>query len=291
MKKINAHIVMGFFLFLFGLNVNAQSSTKLPPKSIAPYPLEITYFKTTNIIFPSAIVGVDRGSKDVLAQKAIGAANILQLKAARDSFPETNLTVITADGKLNSFVINYDPKPSVLNISMKERDNKNSIFLSPGSVNEAEVTTYATHALYSKYKGRKVKHRKYGIRFGLNGIFIRDNLMYLRLTITNTSNISYDIDQLRFFIRDQKKAKRTASQEIEITPVHIQNKVTKIDGRSSQALVVAVPKFTIPDKKYFAIQLFEANGGRHIELSVKNRTIIKAAVLPILQINRKYTYQ
>ena len=55
--------------------------------------------------------------------------------------------------------------------------------------------------------------------------------------------------------------------------------------------MVAIPKFTIPDKKYLAVQLFEANGGRHIELSVKNRTIIKAAVLPKLQINRKYTYQ
>lgn len=288
MKKINARMVMGFFLFLFGLNVNAQSI--LQPKSIAPYPLEVTYFKTTNIIFPSAIVGVDRGSKDVLAQKAKGAANILQLKAARDSFPETNLTVITADGKLNSFVINYNPKPSVLNVSLKDIDNKNVIFLSPGSVNEAEVNTYATHALYSKYKGRKVKHRKYGICFGLNGIFIRDNLMYLRLTITNTSNISYDIDQLRFLIRDQKKAKRTASQEIEITPVHIKNKITKINGRSSQTLVVVVSKFTIPNKKYLAIQLFEANGGRHIELSVKNRTIIKAAVLPTLESNVKNSH-
>ena len=71
-----------------------------------------------------------------------------------------------------------------------------------------------------------------------------------------------------------------APKEIEINPVHLQNNVTKINGRSSQTLVVAVPKFTIPDKKYLAIQLFEANGGRHIELSVKNRTIIKAAVLP-----------
>ncbi|MDT0677049.1 conjugative transposon protein TraN [Autumnicola musiva] len=290
MKKINALMVIGFLLFLFGLNVNAQSSTKLQPKSIAPYPLEITYFKTTNIIFPSAIVGVDRGSKDVLAQKAKGAANILQLKAARDSFPETNLTVITADGELNSFVINYTPKPSVLNVSMKERNSKNVIFPSPGSVNEADVTTYATHALYSQYKGRKIKHSKYGIRFGLNGIFIRDNLMYLRLTITNKSNISYDIDQLRFFIRDQKKAKRAASQEIEITPVHIQNEATKIAGQSSQTLVVAVPKFTIPDKKYFAIQIFEANGGRHLKLSVKNSTIIKASVFPTLESNVKYSH-
>ncbi|UCS95202.1 conjugative transposon protein TraN [Echinicola marina] len=282
MKKISARMVMGFFLFIFVFNANAQKVTGLQPRTIAPYPLEVTYFKTTNIIFPSAIVGVDRGSKDVLAQKAKGAANILQLKAARNGFPETNLTVITSDGRLSSFVVNYAPEPSMLNVSLTGTGNKNVIFLSPGSVNEADVTAYSKRALYSKYKGRKIKDKKYGIRFGMNGIFIHDNLLYLRLNIANKSNISYDIDQLRFFIRDQKKAKRTASQEIEITPVHIQNDVIKIKGQSSQTLVVAVPKFTIPDKKYFAIQLFEANGGRHMELHVKNRTIIKATVLPVL---------
>lgn len=44
---------------------------------------------------------VDRGSKDVLAQKAKGVESILQVKAAKTNFDETNLTVINADGKLS----------------------------------------------------------------------------------------------------------------------------------------------------------------------------------------------
>ena len=65
--------------------------------------LDITYSKTTSLVFPFSIKGVDRGSKDVLAQKAKGVENVLQLKAARRSFPETNLTIITADGNLHHF--------------------------------------------------------------------------------------------------------------------------------------------------------------------------------------------
>jgi len=56
------------------------------------------FLKTTNIIFPYSIVSVDIGSRDVLAQKAKGVENILQIKAARDSFPQTNISIITADG-------------------------------------------------------------------------------------------------------------------------------------------------------------------------------------------------
>ena len=68
------------------------------PKSIAPYRIEIGYVKTSNLIFPSAIKSVDRGSSWVLAQKAPGVENILQIKAAQPNFKETNVTVVTADG-------------------------------------------------------------------------------------------------------------------------------------------------------------------------------------------------
>ena len=74
MKKISAVIVTGFFLLTIIISAQAQESINANTeiKAIAPYPLTITCSKTTNIIFPYAIISVDRGSKDVLAQKAGG---------------------------------------------------------------------------------------------------------------------------------------------------------------------------------------------------------------------------
>lgn len=281
MKTINAVMTMGLFLFLAIFSANAQQPAGVQVKTIEPYKLDIGYSKTTNIIFPHAIISVDRGSKDVLAQKAKGVENILQVKAARDSFPETNLTVVTADGSLNSFVINYAEQPSTLNLSLVGA-KANTIFLSPENINQAEIQSYAQAASTSKKKMRGIKDKDYGIRFQMNGLFIQNEVLYLRITIENQSNINYDVDQLRFFIRDQKKANRTATQEIEITPVYVQNDTDKVDGNSQHTMVFALPKFTIPDKKYLAIQLMEKNGGRHLELHVKNKTIVKAAVLPAL---------
>jgi conjugative transposon TraN protein len=279
MKKISAVMVMGFFLLTTIISVQAQEliNTNIRVKAIAPYPLTITYSKTTNIVFPYAIISVDRGSKDVLAQKAEGVQNVLQVKAAKQNFAQTNLTVITADGKLNSFLIDYAEQPSVLNISLDTGEKKSSISILSQTVNQAEVQKYAKLALVSKEKVNSVKDKRFGIRMKLNGLFIHDNTMYLRVSIANKTNINYDIDQLRFYIRDQKKAKRTATQELEIKPLYGQGDTSVIVGHAEKVFVYAVPKFTIPDKKYLAIELMEKNGGRHLQLHLKNRTIVKAA--------------
>lgn len=282
MKTISVVMTIGLFLFLAIFSANAQQPASVQVKTIEPYKLDIAYSKTTNIIFPHAIISVDRGSKDVLAQKAKGVENILQVKAARDSSPETNLTVVTADGRLNSFILNYTQQPAVLNISLNGTPKENVIFLSPENVNQAEIQSYAQASATSKKKVRGIKDKDFGIRFQMSGLFIQDEVLYVRLNIENQSNINYDIDHLRFFIRDQKKASRTATQEIEITSVYVENNTDKVDGNSQQTMVFALPKFTIPDKKYLAVQLMEKNGGRHLELHVKNKTIVKATVLPEL---------
>src|ERR1700743_3117645 len=96
---------MGFIL-LMGATAFAQDRTKTS-EVIQPQLLAVTFAKTTNLIFPYAIKSVDKGSKDLLVQVAKGVENIIQVKAAVQGFEETNLTVITADGKLYSYVVDY----------------------------------------------------------------------------------------------------------------------------------------------------------------------------------------
>ncbi len=268
MKKISA--VMGLLILLSGFNVHAQT------KSIEPYHVSIAFSKTTNIIFPYSIVSVDIGSRDVLAQKAKGADNILQIKAAKEQFAQTNISIITADGKFTSFLVDYAEAPSVLNISFAGEVKQNTISIPSEAINQEQMEHYASIAAASEERMNGIKDKAFGIRFKLNGIFIQGEIMLLRFNIANETNIDYDIDQMRLYIRDQRKSKRTATQEIEITPALVQNSVSKVAAQSDSTIVFVVPKFTIPDKKYLAVQLMEKSGGRNLELHVKNKKIIKA---------------
>lgn len=281
MKNFNL-LMIGFLVFL-SIGVFAQKRHSNNISKIESDSLLIAYSKTTNIIFPFAIKSVDKGSPDILVQKAKGLENILQIKAAQKGFFQTNLTVVTADGKLYSFVLNYDEELPQLNFSLNKTKNvAQDVYFSDDIRNEEDVQEYSKIAFYDKKKLRGEKESNYDIDFSLNGIFIRDDVMYYRIKITNNSKINYDIDQLRFFIRDAKKIKRTASQEIEITPIYILNNVVKIDSDAENTFVFALPKFTIPEKKYLAIQLMEQNGGRHVELHVKNTKLVQVTVLPKL---------
>ena len=242
--------------------------------------VQIAYSKTTSIVFPYAIKSIDKGSQDILMQKAKGVENILLLKAAKQNFIQTNITVVTADSRLYVFVLNYDEVCPDLNI---KADNSaivnNDILFSLDNENQKKIEQYSKLALLKKKKISGLKSSRFDINLSVNGIFIHQDVLYIRLVLGNTSQINYDIDQLRFFIRDQRKSKRTASQEIEILPLFSTSSSMLIPDKSEVNLVYALSKFTIPEKKYLTIQLIEKNGGRQLEIDIKNNDLIDLDVL------------
>lgn len=281
MKKNNVVVMVLVLLCISNVFGQLQRVDKyfFPVKTDS---LAIAYSKTTNLIFPYEIISVDRGTNDLLVQKVKGVENILQLKAAKENFAETNLSVITADGQLYSFVVNYNEEHPILNKVVNYKKTASAVLGITESKNEKELHSYAELAFYDKRKLHHVKDNQYQVKFRLDGVFINENIMYYRLRIVNQSTINYEIDQLRFFIRDQRKVKRTASQEIELLPLYVYNQYTVIEGKTEVCQVFALEKFTIPDKKYLVIQLMEKQGGRHLELQIKNNKLKKLGVLPKL---------
>ena len=88
---------------------------------VLPYGLEVTFDKTTHLIFPAPIRYVDLGSQNIIAGKAEDAENVLRIKAAVQDFEtETNLSVICEDGSFYAFNVKYATEPEKLNIEMQD---------------------------------------------------------------------------------------------------------------------------------------------------------------------------
>lgn len=243
--------------------------------------LQIGYSKTTSIVFPYPIKSIDKGSAYVLVQKAKGVENILLVKAARQYFFQTNLTVVTSDARLYVFVLNYDEDCPDLNIKAENAvaASKDVLFTLENE-NQKKIEQSASLALSKKIKTSGFKKSKFQIKLEVNGLFIHQDVLYLRVVFENKSKINYDIDQLRFFIRDQRKSKRTASQEIELQPLYSTSSSAVIPYKSEIIKVFALEKFTIPENKYLTLQLIEKNGGRHLEANVNNNLADKVIPLP-----------
>ena len=132
MKMNYKHIL--FLILILGVNQllfaqdNVQSALKLG--KIEPYLMNVTYDKTSHLIFPSNIRYVDLGSESIIAEKADDAENVLRIKAAvKDFEPETNFSVITNDGKFYNFNVYYSPFPEDLsfNLSAMEKEGNKKV--------------------------------------------------------------------------------------------------------------------------------------------------------------------
>ena len=265
-------IIFWGILLLMLDKADAQSRTEVQS-------IDITYNKTTSVVFPAVIKSVDRCSRDILAQKAKGVENILQLKAARHSFPQTNLTVITSDGIIHEFTIGYvkEPVTLVLNIVNDKVDiSSGPALIFQTDMTETQMQDVASRIVNTNRSVRFVSESNFKIGLSLQGIYIKENVIFYHFKVINRSNINYDVDFLRFFIQDRQKVKRTASQEVDIKPVYVFGDAEKIKGQSAQDVVYALEKFTIPDAKRLVIEMFEKNGGRNLTLSIKNKTIVNA---------------
>ncbi|MBC6609228.1 conjugative transposon protein TraN [Hymenobacter sp. BT188] len=253
---------------------------------IASYHLGVGFLKTTHLIFPTAVTYVDLGSGSIIADKAQGAENIVKVKANAAGFAQTNMTVLTSDGKLYSFLVDYEKDPKVININFAGTAGNGAsggaVALASRAAPRHSVEATAAEVSSKKRTLRQRRMVKDAIVLGLQGLYTADDLFYFQLAMRNKSNIGYDIDFLKFTVRDKKLVKRTAIQESELTPHYVYNgQFTSIPGTRQLEQVYVYPKFTIPDDKVLIVELFEKGGGRHLALKITNQDILRARVLSV----------
>jgi conjugative transposon TraN protein len=241
-------------------------------QSIIPsYPLSVCYQKTTNIIFPYRIEKADIGSADVIGHKDAVLNNVLFLKAGRKGFPVTNLSVYTSDGKLYSFLVQYEDNPDTLNLLFSK--NEKSVPTVADSINDSKLDSDATDILnQNAFLHRKTNELE--MKLILHGIFIKDHLMWFRIEIKNLSEIDYHAEYIRFSIKEKHSGKRTAVQENDLSPVW-RTPVPTIAGQKTRSLVFAFPSFTIDKHKKLVIQIVEKNGCRFLNLEIPAKTLLK----------------
>ena len=266
-------------------------------RMIPPYGLEVTYEKTTHIIFPSAVRYVDLGSANLIAGKADGAENVIRVKATVKNFrDETNMSVITESGSFYTFNVKYSDEPLLLNVEMKDfihdgskvnrPNNALDIYLQELGCESPKLVHLISKAIH-KENGRHVKHigsKAFGIQYLLRGFYTHNGLLYFHTQIKNSSNVPFEVDFVTFKIVDKKVMKRTAIQEQVIFPLRAHNYATVVAGNKEERTVFVFDKFTIPADKVLVVELNEKSGGRHQSFTVENEDIVRARVINELKV-------
>lgn len=266
-------------------------------RMVPPYGLEVTYDKTTHIIFPSAVRYVDLGSPNLVAGKADGAENVIRVKAVVKNFrDETNMSVITESGSFYTFNVKYADEPLLLNIEMKDfihdgskvnrPNNALDIYLKELGSESPKLVQLINKSIHKENK-RHVKHigsKAFGIQYLLRGIYTHNGLLYFHTQVRNQSNVPFEVDFVTFKIVDKKVMKRTAIQEQIVFPLRAYNYATLVAGNKDERTVFTFDKFTIPAGKVLVVELNEKSGGRHQSFTVESEDIVRAKVINELKV-------
>lgn len=269
------------------------------------YPLGISDRKTTHIIFPARIKEFDAGTDYVLAQIPETVTNVLRVKAnpkatvfcQTDSGKETNMTVITEDGGFFSFLLRYQEEPEILNVNMANNvtaDDYTSrslginrttaiTFMQSVStrdglpITEADLLSHCEQVLARKPFMRNIGASSMRLIHLLTGIYVADKVMYLQFNLRNDSQLDYEVDFVKFYVRDKEKLKRIAAQEVEIKPYgRYPAEPTLLRAKTEQSLVYALPRTTLTEDKVLDVELYEKQGGRHLRFQVEADVLLLA---------------
>ena len=271
--------------------LTAQTATKEQIISDLPE-IEITEGINLHIISPEPIQYVDLSTQKLTGD--LPTTNIARIKIT-DS-PESNETekikkqttftsgqnigIITVVGQ--SFIAQYkviyrnsENLNTVTNIHIQP-ENMQPIEFNKMVFSNLELRKFAMDIIQKKSEEHPIREEKnLKLNVQLNNVYVMSDYIFLDMTFKNNSNLSYDIEDLKFSIEDKKIYKATNNQSIEMTPIFQLNPQKHF--RKNFRNIYVFKKFTFPNSKVMMIRLIEEQlSGRTIEMKINYSDILKA---------------
>lgn len=245
-------------------------------------PIRLSKGNTVHILSPEPIRYVDISSKKVAAD--LPMENLLRLKIVPDSLnldgAEAELGSITLVGE--NYLTQFRALQSEQCIETRspvlyQIDPLSIVPLEPAENSLSRIQMRSlSYTLLAQSDSRPLrKEEKFGIGIHLNSIRTIGDFIFLDLSFTNKTKLSFRPDQLRFFIEDKKITKATNVQSVEIEPIWQFGPFDLLKKKNRNIYILK--KVTFPGSKILRVSLTEKQmSGRTIDLKIKYQDILNA---------------
>lgn len=275
-------IFLAIFILLVN-TINAQTTSKEQIISDLPE-LVITDGINLHIISPEPIQYVDLSTDKLTGD--LPTTNIARVKineadnSSEKLLPGSNVGIITVVAQ--SFIAQYkavfrssNNLNTVTNFHIQAEDMQpiedNKMIFS-----NLELTKFAMDIIQKKSEKNPIRvESNLKLDMQLNNVYVISDYIFLDMTFKNNSNLSYDIEGLKFTIEDKKIHKATNNQSITMEPIFQLN--AQKHFRKNFRNIYVFKKFTFPNSKVMSIRLVEEQlSGRTIDMKVNYSEILKA---------------
>lgn len=143
------------------------------------------------------------------------------------------------------------------------------------TMSQEEMYRHARRIWNSPARFRDVSCKGHGMRMRLNNIYTCGDYFFIDFSVSNRTNIRFDIDEIRLKLTDKKITKATNSQSIELKPEMMLEKATSFS--KGYRNVIVVKKLTFPDEKVLTIEMSEDQiSGRTMKLEIDYEDVLSA---------------
>lgn len=292
------------FLFAAFLAVFAAVAAGAQPDT-----LRVSDKVNIQMVFPTDVTYMDISDGDVIGVRQPGEGdvvtvhNVIIIKAFGYFSKPVSLAVMEANGRMHTWLVVYEEYPQSLYIDLRReggakvpsgqqgvnpiREGKKGAGRpSDGTVASTwKAGDAPTLAEVSAVK-RGVYHlvaKDYGISVSCDNIFSYSDILYLVFTVTNNSEMSYDILKTDFKIASWKRSKRTAKEDA-TAKVMSRWGATSVPPGTQAKVVYSFGKLTLSRRQALNVYFVEgATTGRNLMMTISNKDINGAkapAVVP-----------
>ena len=226
--------------------------------------------KTTALFFKSAVKIISKSTPGFDVTQKEDA--LITIKALDTDFAPTRLNVQdVSTAKIYHIPVEYSFGRAGRRI---EVDGASPMTVRVIKTADYNYSTVVTQLAEGKRKDVVTHEKTGGIKAWVDKLSLAGNRIFFRLDIRNKSNLPYEIDFVRFYIRDLKTVARMATHEQEIVPlITTLHKKTSIAHKQEIAKIFGFHRFSLSEDQALNVELYERNGNRHLYLQIKQKDL------------------
>lgn len=247
-----------------------------------PDTLFISTTQTVHLRFSSELKYVNLGNKAILAKIVDGSKDFVALRAREPFDFCTSLSCLESTGAMHTFLVAYREHPSRLDVDTRVpaggarmgtdgpagdvRALADTLSLSPISL--AEVAAKPQELYHIGVSG-------YGIQLLCENLFYKDDVLYLVVSVRNSSAVSYEMSTPRFAVESAKRTRRGLQYEKAAFPKQCYG-LGSIAPDSNGKLVFTFDKIALVKGQVFRVYFYEKGGTRNLVMTMNIDDINKA---------------
>jgi hypothetical protein len=198
---------------------------------------------------------------------------------------QSNLLVVTTDGKVYSYIIQYADSLTETNrfVSFSEsigHEHKREIIVTEDTLkmdsSSVALTDYpesflkkSAAAMLERPERKNLFKRKDGITLTIKNMVYYEDAVFMQFELKNESGVDFDIDFLKAALVVGNDKRKASYQSIPLTPQYVYQMPKKVRNSQKSRFVYVFPKFTLGDNEKLELGLKELRGNRELVLRRK----------------------